>query len=78
MLIKVFDSEWFEPTGIRLERYRCLEMGTLIILNTQYVKDLNSYSSPHPHYMEKIVAIGIDDKTPDEVAAEINKQLTEV
>jgi hypothetical protein len=57
MLIKVFDSEWFEPTGIRLKPYYG-SVGTFII-----------------HYMEEATVLSIDDKTPDEVAAEINKQI---
>lgn len=76
MLIKVFDSDWFDPTGIRLEEC-AVDKGTIIVTGEHYVRDTTPSSTPKPDYRREITGLFIDDKAPDEVAAEINKQLKE-
>jgi len=68
MLISVFDSEWFEPTGIRLMNNPKIysEFGT------EYDR------SDRTTILSSGWSMEIVGKTPDEVASEINKQLKEL
>lgn len=67
MLIKVFDSEWFDPTGIKLKDNPHIR--------TEFGREYARYDRT------SILGGGWSvevDKTPDEVAEEINKQIKEV
>lgn len=66
MLISVFDSSWFDPAGI------CLKDDPNI--RTEFGREYARY--------DRTMVIGSNwsfeiDKNPDEVAAEINKQIRE-
>lgn len=81
MLIKVFDSEWFEPTGGRLvydgewedNRGTTLVFGINVYENPEY----GHSSSPVSQTISSYNGVYFPGKTPDEVAAEINKQIKE-
>lgn len=80
MLIKVFDSIWFEPTGIHLEERTCNDEdsekygecnGTIISRFPEYYFYTPSWASQK---VESAVICSLP-QLPDEVGAEINRQI---
>ena len=81
MLIKVFDSGWFDPTGIILRDYsRDFESDEGTFIKTGSETFTTSYTDPgsgrvHTPVVTEDVGIYLPNKTPDKVAQEINKQI---
>lgn len=71
MLIKVFDSPWFDPSGITIEKWDNYSNGVWI------TRGVYTWSGRYGGGEAEVKPDGIyiENKTADEVANEINKQL---
>lgn len=84
MLVKAFDSPYFDPCGIRLksnpddgEFTREGGFGTFIIFgkHQEYNENRGHVNAPQDKYHTVTDCIYIDQKRTDEVAEEINRQI---